>query len=111
MIEQKKLKIKKISFIIFFILPSIFYAANTENVFIIGYSLPETDSFFRYLFALGSEGDARLRNFIVINTDDSGATEQRFRKLIGRGIEDRFRYIPASFDQRIGHIMTKLSNN
>jgi len=31
--------------------------ATAENIFVIGYSLPETDSFFRYLFALGTESD------------------------------------------------------
>jgi len=61
--------------------------ATAENIFIIGYSLPETDSFFRYLYALGSESTARLRNFVVINKDNSGTVEGRFRQLIGRGIE------------------------
>jgi NAD-dependent SIR2 family protein deacetylase len=43
--------------------------AAAENIFIIGYSLPETDSFFRYLYALGSESSTRIKRFWVFNPD------------------------------------------
>jgi len=84
--------------------------AGAENIFIIGYSLPETDSFFRYLYALGSESPKRIRNFVVINNDDSGETEKRFRDLIGRGIENRFKYIPAKFADGLKIIKNILLN-
>ena len=84
--------------------------AAAENIFIIGYSLPETDSFFRYLYALGSESRARLRNFIVINKDSSGTVEGRFKQLIGRGIESRFRYIATTFDDGLAQIKSILMN-
>jgi hypothetical protein len=84
--------------------------STAENIFIIGYSLPETDSFFRYLYALGSESPTRIRNFIVINKDDSGQVEGRFRQLIGRGIETRFHYIGKTFEESIGQIKDILMN-
>lgn len=84
--------------------------AAAENIFIIGYSLPETDSFFRYLWALGSEGNARLRNFVVINKDASGIVEGRFKQLIGRGIENRFKYISVTFDDSLAQISEILRN-
>lgn len=84
--------------------------AAAENIFIIGYSLPETDSFFRYLWALGSASRARLRNFVVINKDTSGAVESRFKQLIGRGIENRFRYVAATFDDGLAQIDEILRN-
>lgn len=84
--------------------------ADAENIFIIGYSLPETDSFFRYLYALGSESPKRIRNFIVVNKDSSGTTEKRFRDLIGKGIENRFRYIPSTFDDGLAPIKDILMN-
>ncbi len=84
--------------------------AVAENIFIIGYSLPETDSFFRYLYALGSESRARLRNLVVINKDNSGTVEARFKQLIGRGIESRFRYIAATFDDSLSQINDILMN-
>ena len=35
--------------------------SEAKQIFVCGYSLPEMDSFFRYLFALGSVGPARIR--------------------------------------------------
>ena len=84
--------------------------AEAENIFIIGYSLPETDSFFRYLYALGSESTKRLRNFVVVNKDNSGTTERRFRELIGKGIENRFHYIASTFEDGLGPIKDILMN-
>ena len=60
--------------------------SKAENIFVIGYSLPETDSFFRYLFALGSESSTRIKRFWVFILDKTGAVEKRFRELIGRGL-------------------------
>lgn len=84
--------------------------AEAENIFIVGYSLPETDSFFRYLYALGSESSTRLRNFVVINPDTSGSVENRFRELIGKGIESRFKYIPETFAGGLEQIKSILLN-
>jgi hypothetical protein len=76
--------------------------SSAQNIFVIGYSLPETDSFFRYLYALGTESSVRLRNFVVINTDKS--VESRFRQLIGRGIASRFKYFGDTFEQSLAQI-------
>ncbi len=85
--------------------------AEAENIFIIGYSLPETDSFFRYLYALGTESSVRLRNIVVINREPEGkGVESRFRQLIGRGIEKRFQYISTTFEGGISHIQGILRN-
>lgn len=82
--------------------------AEAENLFIIGYSLPETDSFFRYLFALGSESKSRIRRFWVFDPDPSTAVENRFRELIGRGIENRFLFHRMTFSEAIPIIRTAL---
>jgi hypothetical protein len=84
--------------------------AEAENIFVIGYSLPETDSFFRYLYALGSESKTRLRNFVVVNPDGSGETEKRFNNLIGKGLSARFKYIPLDFRRSLAQIKTILLN-
>lgn len=84
--------------------------SEAENIFVIGYSLPETDSFFRYLYALGTESPTRLRNFIVINKENTGLVENRFRQLIGRGIESRFQYIPSPFAEAVESIKNILMN-
>lgn len=81
-----------------------------NNIIIIGFSMPETDSFFRYLYALGSESRARIRNFVVVNPDEDGMVEKRFRTLIGKGIEGRFRFIRQTFRAAIGDIRNILLN-
>jgi len=71
--------------------------SEAQNIFVIGYSLPETDSFFRYLFSLGSQGGARLRRFVVVNPDEGERVERRFRDMVGRGVLERFQMIYAPF--------------
>ena len=61
--------------------------AAAENLFVIGYSLPETDSFFRYLFALGSDSRVKLRKFVLVDPDPQDNVEPRFRSFMGRAIE------------------------
>lgn len=74
---------------------------QAENIYIAGYSLPETDAFFRYLFALGTVGKTRIKKFWVFNPDATGDVEERFRKLTGRGIENRFKYFQVDFAQSL----------
>jgi hypothetical protein len=69
---------------------------QAENIICMGYSLPESDLFFRYLFALGTVGEAHLRRFWVFDPDPQGVVEERYRRLIGRGIERRFRFFKDS---------------
>jgi hypothetical protein len=66
--------------------------SEAENIFVMGYSMPETDSFFRHLFALGTVGTVMLRRFWVFNPD--AAVEERFRGLLGPGAEARFEFNP-----------------
>ncbi|MFB9862760.1 hypothetical protein [Rufibacter immobilis] len=75
--------------------------SNAQNIYIIGYSLPESDSFFRYLFALGTISKNRIRNIIVYNPENSGDTESRFRNLFGLSTERRFQYKPLTFSEAI----------
>lgn len=78
--------------------------SGAENVFVIGYSLPDTDAFFRSLYALGSIGPLPLERFHVFNPDRSGRTEERFRQLLGPGAAQRFRYFPLTFSQALNEL-------
>lgn len=69
---------------------------RAENVIVIGYSLPDTDAFFRYLLALGSQSATRLRRFWVMNPDQDGLVQARFREITGRGISSRVRFFDRS---------------
>jgi hypothetical protein len=75
------------------------HLSEAESVFIIGYSLPQTDSFFRHLYALGSVGAAALRRIFIFNPDESGDTDGRFQALLGSGARSRYEYYPVTFDK------------
>ena len=75
------------------------HLSEAEYVFIIGYSLPETDAFFRHLYALGSIGERGFRRIEVFNPDSS--TERRFLDLLGPGALSRFAFHAIGFDQAI----------
>lgn len=62
--------------------------AEADNVCIIGFSLPPSDSFFRYLYALGTAGDKILRKILVYNPDD--LVKGKFEKLLGPGASEKF---------------------
>lgn len=78
--------------------------AEAENIFVIGYSLPQTDIFFRLLYAIGTVGDAPLKRFWVFNPDESGETESRFRSMLGPGAFQRYKYFPQKFENSLGDI-------
>lgn len=68
--------------------------AESENIFVIGYSMPETDAFFRHLYALGTVGDTTIRRFWVFNPDHT--LEERFRNLLGPGAERAFKFFSGA---------------
>ena len=61
---------------------------KAENILICGYSHPETDIFFKYLFALGISGDSIIKNFVVY--DPKTEIEGKYRNILGRSIEERY---------------------
>jgi hypothetical protein len=71
--------------------------SDAENIIVCGYSLPETDVFFKHLFALGSVGTSLIRHFWVIDPDPGGGVERRFRAMLGKAALDRFKMFRQSF--------------
>jgi len=77
---------------------------DAENIYVMGYSLPPTDDFFRYLYALGTVGDVILKRFWVFNPDGSGSVMDRFKKILGPGAQQRFSYQQIPFQDSISKI-------
>lgn len=77
------------------------HLSSAEYIVVMGYSLPETDAFFRHLYALGSVGTSLLRKFIVLNPDNSGAIRERFGRMLGPGAASRFQYIATDFENAV----------
>lgn len=63
---------------------------------IIGYSLPETDAFFRYLYSLGTAGSEWLERVLVINPDQD--SKKRFEDLLGPSLKGRFDFVAEPFE-------------
>lgn len=82
--------------------------ADAENIFICGYSLPDTDKFFHYLYALGSVGQARLKRFWVFNPDEK--VERRFRLILGQMALQRFEFRKLRFEECFGAIWPTLGS-
>lgn len=82
--------------------------SEAENIFIIGYSLSETDYFFRYLFALGTEGKKIIKKIWVFNPDLKVA--KKFKELFGIGVIQRFRFYDIKFYKAVEYINNKIFN-
>lgn len=71
---------------------------SAQQIIVSGYSLPPSDEFFRYLYALGVHGDARVTRFAVYDPFASQGVSDRFLALLGEGIRDRFESYDKPFD-------------
>jgi len=78
------------------------HLSEAEYIFIIGYSYPSTDEFFRYLYALGSIGEGWLERIVVFNPDP--AAGERFRGLLGPLVAGKFTALTNTFEQAIPYI-------
>jgi hypothetical protein len=72
---------------------------SAKEIIVVGYSLPETDFFFRNLYALGTVGKDPIRRFAVFNPDRH--VKGRFKSLLGPGARDRFDYQEETFASAI----------
>jgi hypothetical protein len=81
---------------------------TATTIIVCGYSLPETDSFFRYLYGLGAVGETLLERFWVF--DPSTEAHERFLSLLGPGARGRFKSRTWTFDRAAGVLESVLVN-
>jgi len=78
-------------------------AANTlkdaEDIVVIGYSLPPTDWFFNYLFALGVDMTTPANGFYVYDIEKD--VFKRFKDILGQDFEQRFYPYSITFEQAV----------
>jgi len=79
---------------------------DAEKIFVLGYSLPDTDWFFNYLYGLGVEMETPLEGFYVSNPDQ--AVKTRFERLLGPHViqGQRFHFYKESFED--AHLRMRL---
>lgn len=80
--------------------------SEAHTILVCGYSLSETDAFFRLLYALGTVGLSPLERIIIYNPDTSGAVDKRFREMLGPGAIARYQYKPIAFYEAITDVKT-----
>lgn len=81
---------------------------QAEQIVISGYSLPESDYFFRYLYALGTVGSEVLLRFLVFDPDETGTVRDRYMKILGGALRDRFKLISLTFEEGISYMEERL---
>jgi hypothetical protein len=69
--------------------------SEAEEIVVAGYSMPDTDQFFRDLLALGLVGSSRLQSFTVVNPDQR--VSERFHELLGPATKTRYRNVSSTF--------------
>jgi hypothetical protein len=63
------------------------------QVIIVGYSMPTTDTFLRYLFALGLRANPWFSRVVVVNPDKSAGFRSRYEAVFGRALGSRGKLI------------------
>jgi hypothetical protein len=80
--------------------------SDAQEIYVSGYSLIGTDTYFRYLFALGAVGPSRIRRFLV--ADPSQEVKVRFRELLGQDASRKLEYQKATFGEMVELARTNL---
>lgn len=79
-----------------------FELSEAENVYIVGYSLPETDAFFPYLYSLATlDSSTQIERFWVFNIDGSPEIKGRYKGMVGKGIERSYQFFNMDFSEAI----------
>lgn len=70
--------------------------SEARNIFIIGYSLPETDQFFRHLLALSLSGGPAIRKLVFLSPDNTAYS--RLERFLGDQVAPKAYRIPTKFE-------------
>lgn len=88
---------------------SISLLSKATNIFVIGYSMPETDLFFKYMITLGLFKNDNLRKFVVVNPDCS--VDEKYKNILSKGvIENNYLFVPKEFRPSIQDIQNILDS-
>jgi len=71
--------------------------SEAEQLVIIGYSMPDTDSFFRYLLASGISLHSNLQRVIIVNPSSDVA--HRFKRILPKSV--RIFYFNRTFEELV----------
>lgn len=81
---------------------------NAEIIFVIGYSFPQTDQFFRNFFALGTIGPTDLERIILI--DPGEYAHKELCNMVSPDLHSNIEYLKKTFEESIDDISLVLSD-
>lgn len=82
---------------------------NSDQIIFIGYSLPETDLYVKYLLISGIKNCYNLKNVTVICPDDKGIIKGRYEKFFDINYRNKaFDFIPINFEEWLGKLKPKI---
>lgn len=84
------------------------HLAEAENIYVIGYSFPPSDQFFKYFFAVGSVGGGWIEKIRVVDPDPTGEVADRFKQLFGPLASSKFALKKAKFEDVADNIVGNL---
>jgi hypothetical protein len=84
------------------------HLAEAENIYVVGYSFPLSDQFFKYFFAVGSVGQGWIEKIRVVDPDPKGEVEERFKLLFGPLAASKFVLKKAKFEDVADNILNEL---
>lgn len=85
---------------------------EASQIRILGYSLPKSDNYVKYLLSIGLKNSYNVKNIDVITLDSDGATRERYEELF---CFNRFRFknerLETYFEKIIGKNISHPKNN
>lgn len=70
---------------------------NTKNIVVIGYSYPESDSFFKYMLSVCTNNNTRINKLIIVNPNIDPIKE-RLDELLGPALKKKVSYVNLWFE-------------
>lgn len=73
---------------------------SASQIVVAGYSMPQTDTFFQYLLALGLKANSELHRVVVVDKDCGPGLKERYKKVFSRSLFERGRivFVESSFE-------------
>lgn len=82
--------------------------SQASIIVVIGYSLPATDVFFKYLYAIGTIGTNLIQKFIVINPDSNA--HNHFKSLLGPLVLEKYHEVSENFKKDMPEIVKGINS-
>jgi hypothetical protein len=82
--------------------------SQSNKIIFIGYSLPETDLYVKYLLICGIKDCYNLNKIIVVCPDEQNKIQPRYEKFFDINFRNKaFEFIPQTFEEWLGKTKKK----